>query len=100
MQPMTLVVIPCGTTPTSRASSKTVARRNRVLTAVRDIVSAGDSTSQMQCEVQHLGKEERQDLLRRAGIIVDIPVDAGVAMKAELALPWTKLRVMRRYLSA
>ena len=95
MQPMTLVVVPCGTTPTSRASTKTVAHRNKVLNTVRGIVSAGDSTSQMQCEVHHLGKEERQELLRSAGITVDIPVDVGVAMKAELALTRTKLKVIR-----
>lgn len=49
----------------------------------------------MQCEVHHLGKEERQELLRSAGITVDIPVDVGVAMKAELALTRTKLKVIR-----
>ena len=85
MQLMTLVVVPCGTTPTSRASTKTVARRNKVLNTVRGIVSAGDSTSQMQCEVHHLGKEERQEILRSVGITVDIPVDAGEVRKAELA---------------
>ena len=31
-----------------------------------------------------------------AGLTIDIPPEQGLAMKADLALPWNKLRVVRR----
>ena len=90
------MVVPHGTTPTSKASSKTALRRNKVLSKVRDVVSASDSPSQLHSEIKCCNKDERQDILREAGITMDIPVEAGVAMKAELGIPWTKLRVICR----
>ena len=76
---------------------KTIARRNKVLGQVRGIVSGNDSSEQLQHELRRMGKEERQHLLRREGITINIPPEAGVAMKADLAIPWTKLRVIKRY---
>ena len=90
------MVVPQGITPSAKASSKTIMHRNKVLDRVRDVVSAGDSTTQLQSEVHSMGKEERKELLKEAGITIDIPAEEGVAMKADLALPWTKLRVIRR----
>ena len=47
-------------------------------------------------EVKALGREERQKLLRDAGITLEIPAEQGLAMKADLAIPWSKLREIRR----
>lgn len=56
-----------------------------------------DTKAQLQAEVKMLTSEERQDLLKSAGITVDIPAEQGLAIKADLAIPWNKLRVIRRY---
>ncbi len=71
-------------------------RRNKAIDRVREIVSCGDSVSQLREEVKHLSKPERQELLRESGFTVDIPPEQGLAMKADLALPWNKLRIIRR----
>ena len=34
----------------------------------------------------------RKSLLQGAGIKLNIPAEEGLAMKAELALPWNKMR--------
>ena len=43
-----------------------------------------------------LTKQERQCLLHEAGFTVDIPPDVGLGLKA---LPWRKLRILRRHLA-
>ena len=50
-----------------------------------------------QAVVKMLTSGERQDLLKSAGITMDIPADQGWAIKADLANPWNKLRVNRSY---
>jgi len=88
--------VPKATVPTSKASAKTVARRNQALHQLRDTISGGDSSSQMQEEIHSLSKGERQKILKEANLTIDIPPEHGVAMKADLALPWNKLRILRR----
>ncbi len=50
----------------------------------------------MQEEIRHLNKEDRQSLLFSGGFTIDIPPEQGLAMKADLAIPWNKLRIIRR----
>lgn len=97
-KPLTLVRVPHAIVATSDASPKTITRRNKTIEKVRDLVSCGDSSSQLQEEIKHLSKSERQDLLHKAGFTLDIPAEQGLAMKADLGIPWTKLRVIRRWL--
>ena len=40
---------------------------------------------------------EREELLQSAQLPIQIPVDHSLAMKADLALPWAKLRVINKY---
>lgn len=47
----------------------------------------------LQAEVRSLSREE---LLGTAGLPIEIPTDQALAMKADLSLPWNKLRVVRR----
>ena len=63
---------------------------------IRSSLSNNDTKVQLQAEVRALSAEERQDLLKSAGITIDIPPDQGLAMKADLAIPWNKLRIIRR----
>lgn len=63
---------------------------------VRELISCGDSASQMKEEIKHCSRPEREKLLHDAGFTLDIPPEQGLAMKADLGLPWNKLRIIRR----
>ena len=82
--------------PSLEASKKTIKRRTDSISKVRDITSGGDSTAQLKAEIQSLSKEQREELLAQAKLPLLIPTDHALAMKADLALPWNKLRVVRR----
>lgn len=45
-----------------------------------------------------LTREERQELLKSAGITINFPPEQGLAMKADFAIPWNKLRIIWRYI--
>lgn len=64
---------------------------------VRDMVSKGCSTDQLKYELKTLSKGEREELLDSA---IDSPItircDEVLAMKADLSITWSKLRVLRR----
>ncbi len=91
-----MVRVPHSVVSTSDASSRTIARRNKAIDGIRDLVSCGDSASQMREEIRHLNKNERQELLHDAGFTLNIAPEQGLAMKADLGLPWNKLRIVRR----
>ena len=84
----------------SVASSRTLKRRSDEIGAIRDIVSKGAPSRQLQYEVKAQTKEEREAILdaatRETPTIV-IPAGDVIAMKADLSLAWSKLREMRRY---
>ena len=90
------MVVPKGAVSSDEASSKMIHRRSQHLSVVRGIVSAGASSSQLCDEVRALTREERCKLLQEAGFSTDIPAEHGLAMKADIGLPWAKLRVIRR----
>lgn len=58
----------------------------------------GDSIVQMGKEVKMLPKDERAALMKEANFTISIPPEQGLALKADLNIPWNKLRVMRRYM--
>ena len=67
---------------------------------IRGIVSGGEASALVQKEVLILSDEERRSLLDKAGISSSIELAAEVlATKAELAIPWNKLRLLRRYVT-
>ena len=68
---------------------------------IRTVVSGGEASALIQNEVLILSDEERQSLLDKAGISSSIEIGAAevLAIKAELALPWHKLRFLRRYVT-
>ena len=82
--------------PTADASKRTVERRSEVLSAMRQIASGGDTSAQFAAEVKSLSQVEREDLLQQAQLPVVIPADHALVMKADLGIPWTKLRILRR----
>ena len=76
----------------SEASYNTVSQRTKTLTQLRDTISGGDTSLQLRAELRVLSKEEREAVLKGAGLPVKIPPAHALAMKADLGLPWAKMR--------
>ena len=68
------------------------------LERVREVLSGGSSTEQLQHELVHQKKEIREAILGEASLPIQIPVDHGLAMKSDLQLSWNKMRTIRRYM--
>ncbi len=73
-----------------------MSRRTDVLRSVRDLTSEGESSSQLAAEVNSLTQEEREALLGQACLPITISTNHALAMKADLGIPWNKLRILRR----
>ena len=66
---------------------------------VREIISKGASADQLQHELKVLTRDDRQSLLDLASVhdaATVIPPSDVLAMKADLSITWSKLRVLRR----
>lgn len=48
-------------------------------------------------ELRRLGSDERQMIIREAGLTIEVKPEQGLAMKTELGIPWNKIRHLRRY---
>ena len=81
---------------TSEASNKTIVRRTRSISQLRTYISGGDVSVQMRPELQALSKNGREELLREAKSSRPDPPYHALALKADLALPWAKMRVISR----
>ena len=66
------------------------------MTVVREMISGGGASEQLHDELSVLTEEERQEFLVSADSATRITPEETLAMKADLALPWRKLRIMRR----
>ena len=79
------------------ASQRTRHRRSEEISSVRQVVSGGAHIEQLQDEVGILDKgERRQLLLQSKPLQVQMPVEEGLAMKADLGIPWNEMRTLRR----
>lgn len=83
--------------PSSEASKWTLRRRTNNIHRVRSISSGGENTAQLADEMKSLSREEKEKLLSEAKLPILIPTDHALALKADLSIPWNKLRVLRRY---
>eukprot|EP00731_Ephydatia_muelleri_P038792 Em0911g3a len=72
------------------------------LPAIRRVVSGGQPSVLFQNEVLSLGDEQRRALLKEAGISDEIKIGPAevIAIKVGLAIPWNKIRILRRWLKA
>ena len=90
-------------TESNQASDRTLKRRSSEIAHVRDVISGGPSGSSAQHadELRRLRREQQEDLLREAGLAPKGKATSGtgLALKADLHLPWYKLRKLRRWLS-
>ena len=90
------MVVPKGAVSSTEASSNTIHRPSQHLSAVREVVSAGGGYSQFYDEMQPLTRGERWKLLQEAGFSTGIPREHGLAVKADIGLPWAKQQVIMR----
>ena len=81
---------------TSEVSKRTLRRQSQEVQQVRRIIGGEDYSLLFHQELRSLTREQRGKLLLDAGLTIDIPPEQGLAMKADLAIPWNKLRVFRR----
>ena len=87
--------------PSEDASSSTVAERTRFMRFTRAAVSGRSdqaTATQLAAELQHSSREQRQLALQEAGIFnsSSLSAEGCLAMKAALAIPWHRLRHIRR----
>ena len=100
MQPLTYTRIVQARVPSADVAQRTLRQRSKFLASIRQKVSGGGETSatvQLAHEISQ-NKDERDELLREAGIAVphEAPAAEVLAMKADLAIPWNRLRSIRR----
>ena len=88
--PLTLVRVPKTSAPTTSVSSKTVTGHAKAISAVKEVVSGGDPSRQLQLEVKSLPREEREQLLHGPGFHISVPMGQGLAMKYDVGLSWHK----------
>ena len=60
-------------------------------------MSGGSSSEQLQDELGHMTREDREAILHEAALPVKIPTEHGLALKCDLQLPWNRMRAIRRY---
>lgn len=99
---MTFLKVRYPRVPSSQASARTVKERTREMENVREMISAGDTALQLSSEIYRQTCEERKQLLDEllampGNFRVQISASDALAVKSSLQIPWTKLRVMRRY---
>ena len=71
-----------------------MSRRSSNISAVRSIISGGAPADQLQHEMAALTDAERRELADTTPL--QISAEETLAMKADLVLPWKKIRIMRR----
>ena len=82
--------------PSSASNKDTKRRRSNEMFKIRDTLSKGEISIQLKYELKSLTSVEREELMKEANFQVSIPPEQGLAMKADLCIPWKKLRLMRR----
>lgn len=90
--------VPSPRVSTESVTTKTVKQRSFQLSSIQKSISGGESSEriQLQSEIKLLSTEDREKLLDDIGIHSETSAEQGLALKADLSIPWNKLRVMRR----
>ena len=87
----------------SNAASSTIRARTVEITSHRTFTSGGKGATavQLQDEVEACSAVEREAILSElhsAGAKVEVSTTQSLGMKADLNIPWSKFRVIRRYM--
>lgn len=91
-KPLSLVRVRSTRVSTDDASRWTVRHRSRQIASVRQVVSGGEATAQLQDEMAILSDDERKEIMKPVTTVMT-PEDT-LAMKAGALLPWNKIRIM------
>ena len=96
---MTFVQVRQPRVPSGKARPSTIRERSHCLNNLRQSLSAGDTAKQLTHELRTCNPDERRMALEELGgsFRVHIPAEMSLALKADLNIPWSKLRTMRRY---
>ncbi len=78
------------------ASKSTLRRCSKELEMHRCLASKNSPTLQLKDEMRCMTSEERKELLATLEFKIELPALTGLAMKADLCLPWSKMRTMRK----
>ena len=81
----------------SQLSKRSKKRRANEMSSTRAVLSAESSTVIFETELKSLDRKEKERLLKSAGITKGMTPEQGLALKADMGLPWNKLRRLRRY---
>eukprot|EP00731_Ephydatia_muelleri_P018287 Em0011g327a len=97
-KPITFMHVTNAHNPTTTVCTRTLKSRCSELQDIRRIVSGGEPSALLQSEVLSLSDEERKSLLKEAGISDEIKIGPAevLAIKVGLAIPWNKIRLLRR----
>ena len=82
------------TVSSTDACSKTIRRRSSELEQHRSIASGGADLVQLQAEVKGRSLAEKKALLTDLEFKIELPALTGLALKADLCLPWNKMRTI------
>ena len=97
LQPLTFARITKAEHPLSKASRSTKYRCNKQAQNLNEVLTCNDASALLREEIQSLSCNEKNDLLKKAGIKVHvISPEQGLAIKANLTIPWpwNKIRVI------
>ena len=78
--------------PISKASSRTLYRYRKQVQKVQHVLTSDDPTTLLWEEIRSLSKNEKNSLLKNAGITLDVSPEQGLAIKADRTIPWNKIR--------
>lgn len=98
---MTFIHVSQARVPSEEAAPRTIRKRSQSIAGFRQVITAGDTTTQQAHELIATQRDDRDKLLetmKKAGgtFLIQVPVQASLALKADLNLPWNQLREMRR----
>ena len=83
----------------SAASKETIRTRTAELSKHKSLTSGGADVVQLQEEIKACTSTEHEQILselHKGGLKVEVPVNQILALKADLSIPWTKLRDVKR----
>ena len=81
------------------ASKETIKTQTTELNKHRQLTSGGADAYQLEHEIKACSSADRERILselHKGGFKVEVPVNQILGMKADLNIPWSKLREIRR----
>lgn len=81
---------------TGESSRVTKRWRSNEISTIHEMLSAGDANTQLIDELKLIPEEEKESIMKQLNFTIYVPPEENLAMKADLCLPWRKLRLMKR----